>query len=781
VNEIVAGGSKNEAKIKFTAETSDFTQSIKDANSEISSLRAEMKLNEAQFQNTGDSAEYLQTKQELLEAQLESNKDKQEALTSKLEVAKEIYGDDSEEVAKLERQLTYAQTEEQKLLKEVNDLNGGLDDQEKAADDAGESIDSMAEILVNAGIADTIKEIAEAAAGMAEEYDEASAAIVEGTGASGEALDELNEAAKDAFGKIADSDADLTSVSNILAELNTRFGVTGEEATDMTTKIEKFADHTGTDGVKAVDAIADITKRWGLDIEDTDSLLDDLTTANQSCQMSVDDLTGYLINNSTQFQELGYSTEEALGMLIGLSDGGANVSSIMGGMTKAITNLSGVTDDVPGTFRQAIEAIGDCDNVSEALQAQVGDTGLTIEDIFGKKAAQELATNVQNGSFAVEEWTTTLQDNQGALDNTAEGATTMQDALDQASNNVKMALSSTLSPAISDVVIAFSGVITKVAQVVQDTPALQAVLVAVTVALAALAAALGISSLISMVQQAFTMLNATMLMNPIFLVVTALVALTAGIVYAYQNCEEFRDIIDQAFSAINNTVLTVLSAVKDFVTDTFGNIKSSATTIWNQIKTAIADPIDTAKGNVINAIDAIKSVFDLESLKSSVSDVFDGIKTGITTPIENAKNTLSGLVGDIKGFFSNLSLKIPTPSLPTLPHFKLKTSSKTILGKEITYPTGFDVEWYAKGAVFNAATILPTLSGFKGVGEAEPEAVAPISVLQDYVTNAVENANNENVIDYDKLADKMAYACANMNISLNIGGRQAGRIIREVM
>jgi hypothetical protein len=53
-------GSKNEAKIQFTAETSDFTAAIKDANSEMSSLRAEMKLNEAQFQNTGAQNIYRQ-------------------------------------------------------------------------------------------------------------------------------------------------------------------------------------------------------------------------------------------------------------------------------------------------------------------------------------------------------------------------------------------------------------------------------------------------------------------------------------------------------------------------------------------------------------------------------------------------------------------------------------------------------------------------------------------------------------------------------------------------
>ncbi len=68
---------KNEAKILFKAETSEFNDAIQSANSEMSTLRAEMKLNEAQFQNTGDQAEYLQEKSRLREAQLEANSEKQ--------------------------------------------------------------------------------------------------------------------------------------------------------------------------------------------------------------------------------------------------------------------------------------------------------------------------------------------------------------------------------------------------------------------------------------------------------------------------------------------------------------------------------------------------------------------------------------------------------------------------------------------------------------------------------------------------------------------------------
>lgn len=903
---------KNEAKIKFTADTADLNAAIKDANSEMSSLRAEMKLADAQFQNTGDSAEYMKTKQELLQEALETNKEKQEALSQKLEIAKQIYGEDSTEVQNLERQLTYAQVEEQKLLTDVNNLNDGLGDQAEAADGAGEATDTMAEILVNAGIADMVKEIGEAAVELAESFDDASAAIVEGTGASGEALDDLNESARSAFGQIADSDATLSDAANVLAELNTRFGITGDSAEGMTTKIMNFAQHTGTDGTKAVDSIANITKRWGLDITDVDGLLDDLTTANQSCQMSVDELSGYLSDNSVQFQELGYSTDEALAMLISLSDGGANVGTVMGGMTKAVANLSSTTDDVPGAFKAAIKAIGNCDTVSEALQAQVGDTGKTVEEIFGKKAAQELATNVQNGNLELEKWTQVLEENDGALQSTTENATTMQDSWKQATNNVSMALGQTFAPVISNVVKAVSGVITSIAQVISSSPALQAILVAVTVALTALAAALGISSLIGMVTKAFSLLNTTMMLNPIFLVVTAIAALVAGLVYAYNHCEQFREIVDKAFTAVKEVCIGVFTAVKDFVTEAISTIKNTAsnifgqmqttistifdtiksvastvwngikttistvvntvktvvtnvftavqttattiwnaiktavttavngvktvvttvfntvktvvttvftaiqttastiwngiktaismavntiktvvttvfnavqtvaTTVWNAIKTAVTTPINTAKTLVSTAVNGIKSTVTsvFNGLKSSVTSIFNGIKTAITSPITTAKNTLSNLVSGIKNLFSGLHISLPHIKVP---HFRISGGEAPwgIAGRGTAPSIG--IEWYAKGAILKKATAIGTntKTGKKMVGgESGYEALAPIDVLQGYVEAAVDNAMAASTIDYDLLGEKIAHACARLNVSLELDGRQMGRMVR---
>ena len=794
---------KNEAKIRFTAETSEFNQALRDANSDLSSLRAEMKLAEAQFKNTGDEAEYHKQKLELLESALQANHEKQDALTSKLEVAKQIYGEDSDEVAKLERALTYAKTEEQNLLNQVNDTNGGMDAQKEAAEGAGNAMDDVASILVSAGIADKIREIGEAAIDMAGDFSEASATIVEGTGASGEALEDLNRQAQDAFGRIADSDADLNSISSILAELNTRFGLTGDAAEDMTVKIQQFAQHTGTDGTKAVDSIADIMHRWGLDMEDVDGLLDDLTTANQSCQMSVDDLTGYLTKNSTQFKELGYSTEDALALLISLSDGGADVSSVMSGLTKGVGNLSSVTDDVPGAFQDAVQAISEAGSVSEALQAQVGDTGKTVEEIFGKKAAQELATNIQNGSFAVEDWTSVLQENEGALQSTAENATTMQDAWSQATNNVSLALGSTFAPAISAVVTQVAEVISKVAQVVQDSPALQAVIVGVAVALGILATALAISAIIQGVTTAFGLLNTVLLANPIFLVITAIAALVAALIFAYNNCETFRAIVDNAFTMIKNVAINVFNSVRTTITNVFNairsiaetirstlsnvwnsirstassvwnGIRSTASSVWNGIKDNVVNPIRTAYDNVTSKFSDLKSKIDdkINDIKSKVESTFNSIREKMESPIETAKNTIDGIIGTIKGWFP-LSLGRIIDNIE-LPHFSL-SGSFSINPPSVPH---ISVDWWASGAVFNKATLIPTINGVHGVGEAGPEAVSPISVLQDYVESSVRR--NVPQIDYDLMADKVAGACARMNISIDVDKRQIGRVVREV-
>ena len=50
----------------------------------------------------------------------------------------------------------------------------------------------------------------------------------------------------------------------------------------------------------------------------------------------------------------------------------------------------------------------------------------------------------------------------------------------------------------------------------------------------------------------------------------------------------------------------------------------------------------------------------------------------------------------------------------------------------------FDVSWHAKGALLTKPTIFGFAGGkFQGGGEAGPEAVLPVSLLEDYIDNSM--------------------------------------------
>lgn len=123
---------KNEAKIRFTAETGGFNSEIKKSNEEMSRLRAEMKLNDAQMKTTGASVEALENKHQILSAQLAVSESKTQALSQKVDKAAEIFGENSTEVNKLRTQLLNAQTAEEKIRQAINTCNNELDAQRKA-------------------------------------------------------------------------------------------------------------------------------------------------------------------------------------------------------------------------------------------------------------------------------------------------------------------------------------------------------------------------------------------------------------------------------------------------------------------------------------------------------------------------------------------------------------------------------------------------------------------------------------------------------------------------
>lgn len=168
--------------------------------------------------------------------------------------------------------------------------------------------------------------------------------------------------------------------------------------------------------------------------------------------------------------------------------------------------------------------------------------------------------------------------------------------------------------------------------------------------------------------------------------------------------------------------------IKPLVENVFGSIKR----LWTE----------TLKP-VFNGIrDFLKGVFTndwktaLQGLLNIATGIFNGIMNAIRTPMNTAKDIVSKAIDFIKKKFD---FKWELPKLK-LPHFSIKGEFSL---NPPSIPS-FGVEWYKKGAVLNDATIFgmnPSTGKAMVGGEAGAEAVAPIDVLQSYVSEAVAAQN----------------------------------------
>lgn len=92
------------------------------------------------------------------------------------------------------------------------------------------------------------------------------------------------------------------------------------------------------------------------------------------------------------------------------------------------------------------------------------------------------------------------------------------------------------------------------------------VLVGIGSAIAVLATALALSAAATAVQTAAAAaLNAVLLLNPFVLVTALLIALVAGLAFAYRNSETFRNVVTTAFNAVRAVASAVFTFVAGFI------------------------------------------------------------------------------------------------------------------------------------------------------------------------------------------------------------------------
>ena len=263
--------------------------------------------------------------------------------------------------------------------------------------------------------------------------------------------------------------------------------------------------------------------------------------------------------------------------------------------------------------------------------------------------------------------------------------------------------------------------------------------------------------------------------------------------------------IDACFAWIDEK-LSLLRAVWDIA---WGAVSSKASEVWSVITSVVSAGIDSCAAWIDERIRFIQDVWSIVwgAVSSKASEIWGGIQSivsagvsfideqfqrakgaaeivwgairhAIIDPVQGAFDAVRGIVDKIKNVF-NFNWKLPDLKLP---HIEITG------GFSISPPSvpNFELKWYAKGAVFSRPTVLQGLDGkYRGVGEAGPEAIAPIRVLQNYVSDAViasKHGDADRICSaIDRLADrvtvleidgnKIAEATAEPNDRVQ-GGRQ---------
>lgn len=198
--------------------------------------------------------------------------------------------------------------------------------------------------------------------------------------------------------------------------------------------------------------------------------------------------------------------------------------------------------------------------------------------------------------------------------------------------------------------------------------------------------------------------------------------------------------ISKVLDTIQTTVSNIWNGIKTTISKVLDGIKTTVSNVWNGIKSTISNILNGIKSTVSDIWNGIKSTVSnvVDSIKSTVSDKFTAIKDSISDKINAARDAVKNAIDRIKEFFN---FKFTWPHIP-LPHFSISPPGWKIGDLLKGSIPRLGIDWYAKGGVMTRPTIFGMAGGnLLGGGEAGPEAIAPIDVLQDYVSDAVERAN----------------------------------------
>lgn len=582
--------------IELGGDTTKLQDALKDVESKLKDTQAALKDTQRLLKLDPGNVELLTQKQRQLTDAIQGTEEKLRVLKEAAKDAEQQLADGSMSQAQfdaLQREIIETEQNLKGLKDQMKDF-GSVTAQQMAA--AGDKVKAVGDKMAEVGTAMTkyvtgpIVAVGAAATAAFTEVDDGLDIIVKKTGATGDALKGLEDSAKNLATSIP---TDFKTAGEAVGEVNTRFDLTGKALEDLAGKFIKFADLNDTDVTSSIDSVQAAMAAFNMDADQAGYVLDLLNQASQNTNADINKLTGDLTANAAALQEMGFGINSAVGFLSSLDKSGADSSTVLAGLKKALQNA---TKD----GKSMDDALGDLTNKIKGAKSETKAMQIAT-DLFGAKSAPAMVKAIREGRISFEQLANQVKDWNGSVEETFENTLDPIDQFKTTLNELKIVgadLVNAAAPMITSVAEALKNAVSGLRAAWEGlSPQMQETIIKLAGVVAAIGPVLtiggklvsGIGSLMglapklvsafSSVKTALSAVWAVMAANPIGVIIGLIAAIATALVVLYNKCEWFRNAVNSVADAIKNIVSGAVDWVKNAfqnIGDFIGNLKDSA-------------------------------------------------------------------------------------------------------------------------------------------------------------------------------------------------------------